>query len=63
MSVCDTEILLVPNMDDVRAIRDHMNHYPGGNDPRAPQRRVNYSIITEPGSIKHYLLLISEVIL
>lgn len=61
--VCVKEIRCVSNMDDVRAIREHMNHHWGGNDLGAPRRRVNYSIITEPGSTTHYLLLIPQVIL
>lgn len=49
----------VSNMGDVRAIRERMNHHWGGNDLGAPQRRVNYSITPELGTITHYLLLIS----
>lgn len=60
---CVKETVCVCNMDDVRAIREPMNHHWGGNDLGAPQRRVNYSIIPEPGSITHYLSLISEAIL
>lgn len=61
--VCVKETVCVSNMDDVRAIREHMNHHWGGNDLGAPRRRVNYSITPELGSITHYLLVVSEVIL
>lgn len=59
---CVLKIGSVCNKDDVRAIREHMNHHWGGNDLGAPQRSqlIHH---TKPGTVTNYLLLISEVIL